>query len=85
MKKRARTTARQMRVAEDDILPEYDLSAARPNPYANRTAGTSVTVVLDPAVARIFPHAAAVNDALRALSRIAERSQRRPRSKRTSA
>jgi hypothetical protein len=73
------------RVAEDDILPEYDFSHARPNPYAKRLAHDSVMVVLDPDVARLFPDAASVNDALRALGRIAERTPRRSRSKRRTA
>ena len=68
------------RVAEDDVLPEYDFSNARQNAYAGRIAEGSVTVVLDPDVARLFPDAAAVNDALRALGRIAARApRRRPR------
>jgi hypothetical protein len=42
-------------------------------------------VVLDPDVARVFPDASAVNDALRALARIAERKPRRSRSRRRTA
>jgi hypothetical protein len=42
-------------------------------------------VVLDPDVALLFPDAAAVNDALRALGRIAQRSPNRSRSKRRTA
>ena len=72
-------------VAEDDILPEYDFSQARPNPYAKRLARDSVMVVLDPDVALLFPDATSVNDALRALGRIAERTPRRSRSKRRTA
>ena len=69
------------RASEDDVLPEYDFSHGRSNHYAGRIAQGSVMVVLDPDVARIFPDAAAVNDALRALGRIAARTPRKPRSK----
>ena len=72
------------RVAEGDILPEYDFSDARPNPYASRIAEGSIMVVLDPDVARLFPDAAAVNDALRALGRIAARAPRGGRANRRS-
>jgi hypothetical protein len=82
MKKTARkSTTRSPRVAEDDILPEYDFSRGRPNPYAKRIAHDAVMVVLDPDVARLFPDAAAVNEALRALGRIAQRAPRKSRSK----
>ena len=73
------------RVAEDDILPEYNFSRGRRNPYAVRIARDSVMVVLDPDVAALFPDATAVNEALRALARIAERTPGRSRSKRRTA
>ncbi|HWJ16679.1 MAG TPA: hypothetical protein VNS10_23240 [Gemmatimonadaceae bacterium] len=84
-KKSRRKPASTARVAEDDILPEYDFSRARRNPYASRIARDAVMVVLDPDVARVFPDASAVNDALRALARIAERKPRRSRSRRRTA
>ncbi len=85
-KKPARkSSAAAARVAEDDMLPEYDFSRARLNPYAKRLAQDAVMVVLDPDVARLFPDATSVNDALRALGRIAERTPRRSRSKRRTA
>lgn len=77
--------SRARRVAEDDVRPEYDFSNARPNPYAARFQ-TGVTVVaLDADVAAAFPDAAAVNDALRALAKIANRSAGKSRSKRRTA
>ena len=86
MKKvRAKTGSKPAKVAEDDILPEYDFSRGRRNPYADRMAQDSVMVVLDPDVARIFPDASSVNDALRALARIAVRTPRRTRSTRRTA
>ena len=67
------------RVGRDDILPEYDFSQARPNPYAQRyTAGANV-VELDPDVAAIFPSAEAVNHALRALAGIIQDHQPKER------
>jgi hypothetical protein len=70
--------------AKDEILPEYDFSKARRNPYADRYAANSVVVVLDPDVAEAFPSSAEVNDALRALASII-RKRRKPRQVRKSA
>lgn len=58
------------RVARDEILPEYDFSNGRPNPYASRIAAKATLVKLDPDVAAAFPNAEAVNHALRALAGI---------------
>jgi hypothetical protein len=60
-------------IEEDEILPEYDFSHARPNPYSTRYGPGTTAVVLDPDVAAAFPDAAAVNSALRALLEIARR------------
>ena len=73
MKKPAK---RRPRTDRDDILPEYDFSKGRRNPYAARMAGGHI-VVLEPDVAEVFPTASAVNQALRALAGII-RDQRRP-------
>jgi hypothetical protein len=89
MKKPAK---RRSRLPADDILPEYDFSGARRNPYAARIAGGHI-VVLEPDVAAVFPDATAVNDALRALAGIIRKQarprrtpgKRRPRSRRGSA
>lgn len=76
--------ARRKPVADDDMLPEYDFSNARPNPYAARYAQGSNIVVLDPDVAAVFPTEAAVNEALRALAGIiAKRRPPRKSSRRT--
>jgi hypothetical protein len=56
----------------DEIGAEYDLTNSRPNPYAARYAEGARAVVLDPDVAKVFPDAKAVNDALRALAKIIE-------------
>ena len=52
-----------------DLQPEYDFdySKARPNPYAARLQGRTVTVVLDPDVAKAFPTSESVNRTLRAV------------------
>ena len=87
MKKISRKTARvrPRAVDADDILPEYDFSVGRRNHYASRLASDTVMVVLEPDVARAFPDSDAVNDALRALAKIAKRAPTKPRSKRRTA
>jgi hypothetical protein len=67
---------RPARVDPDDILPEYDFSRGRRNPYAARMAGGHI-VVLEPDVAKVFPNASAVNKALRALAGITRGQGRR--------
>ncbi len=74
MKKAAK---RMPRVGPDDILPEYDFSKGRRNPYAGRMVAGSHIIVLEPDVAAVFPDAKAVNGALRALAGIIR--ERRPR------
>ncbi len=86
MKKAAgKKPSRAHRVAEDEIRPEYDFSKARQNPYAARFQTGVAVVALDADVAEKFPDAAAVNDALRALAKIANRPTIKPRSKRRRA
>lgn len=74
-----RATPQRAKAAADDILPEYDFSNALPNPYAGRVGPGVTVVVLDPDVAETFPDARSVNEALRALAKIAKRPVRRPR------
>ena len=77
-----RSTPRHGRLPNDEIRPEYDFSNARPNPYAGRF-GSGVTVVtLDADVAKMFPDAESVNDALRALAKIASRPPKKSSSRR---
>jgi hypothetical protein len=59
----------------DDLRPEYDFTAedlrkGERGRYAARYAAGTRLVTLDRDVAEIFPDAAAVNDALRALAAI---------------
>jgi hypothetical protein len=72
------------RIPLDEVLPEYDFSRARPNPYASRYAKGSVVVTLDPDVAAVFPGAREANEALRALAGLI-RSHRTRRPSRRSA
>ncbi len=70
--KKARTRTAAGR-GGDEILPEYDFTGARRNKYAARYAEGSNVVVLDPDVAAVFPNAAEVNAALRALAGVIKR------------
>lgn len=58
----------------DDLRPEYDLSqlkgAVRGKYFKRATAGTTL-VLLEPDVAEAFPDAKTVNEALRALAKVA--------------
>ena len=58
----------------DDLRPEYDLSTlkggVRGKYFKRATSGTTL-VLLDPDVAEAFPDAKTVNQALRALAKIA--------------
>ncbi len=60
---------------EDDMRPEYDLSQLKGRvrgKYVERyRAGTNL-VLLEPDVAQAFPDAAAVNEALRLLMKVAK-------------
>ncbi len=53
---------------------EYDFSGGVRGKYAGRIAKGRVVVVLDPDVAKTFPNATSVNQALRALARIIRRT-----------
>lgn len=71
--------------SDPDILDEYDFSKGVRGKYAARFAAGSNVVVLSPDVAVFFPDSASVNDALRALIKIAERKtiKRRVKPQRT--
>jgi hypothetical protein len=65
-----------------DLRPEYkrsDFGKLVRGKYAKRLQQSSNVVMLDPEVAYLFPNAASVNAALRALVEIARRSGSRPR------
>ena len=72
---------------DDELRPEYDLSqlkgGVRGKYYRQATAGTNL-VLIEPDVPDVFPDAATVNQALRALAPVL-RQQRRAATKRRSA
>lgn len=60
--------------AESEMLDEYDFSQGVRGKYAGRyNRGTNI-VLLSPDVAAAFPNAESVNEALRALVQVANRS-----------
>lgn len=61
----------------DEMLAEYDFSGGERGKYAKRFAEGTNIIVLDPDVAELFPDSKAVNEALRALSRIADRQRKK--------
>lgn len=76
MKKLLARSRKVREAGSEDILPEYDFSKARRNPYAARYGNGSNLVVLDPDVAKDFPDSESVNEALRALSSIIRRRRK---------
>ena len=65
---------------KEDMLPEYDFSGGVRGKHARRFGRDHLAVLLDKDVAKVFRTSAEVNEALRALARIAR--TRRARSKR---
>lgn len=65
--------AKDRRAPEPEMLDEYDFSGAVRGKYASAYARGTNLVLLDEDVARLFPTAESVNQALRALARIARR------------
>ena len=65
-------------VADDEMLPEYDLTGAVRGKYARQYAEGTHLILLDPYVMDVFPDAAAVNSALRALAGIIRDRRRLP-------
>ena len=62
--------------AEEEMKEEYDFSDGVRGKYAERFAKGTNIVVLEPDVAKMFPDSSSVNEALRALVRIARRENR---------
>jgi hypothetical protein len=58
----------------DEMRSEYDFSQGVRGKYFQRYMQSSNVVVLEPDVASAFPNAEAVNDALRGLMRVAQRT-----------
>jgi hypothetical protein len=61
--------------SEPDMLDEYDFSKGARGKYVQRFEVGSNIVVLSPDVAEVFSDSESVNEALRALIRIAQRSK----------
>ena len=59
---------------DPDLAAEYDFSAGIRGKYAERYAAGSNIVLLAPDVAQVFRDADAVNEALRALIRVAKQA-----------
>ncbi len=51
---------------EDDLLPEYDFSKAKHNPYAERALRRKA-IILEKDIAEVFTTSEQVNKALRAI------------------
>ena len=62
--------------ADPDMLDDYDFSRGVRGKYARRYADGTNVVVLAPDIAAVFPNTESVNEALRALVRIARKSAR---------
>lgn len=63
--------------ADDDLREEYDFSGGVRGKYAERYREGTNLVALDPDVLEVFPDSESVNEALRALARIAARQRSR--------
>lgn len=61
---------------DSEMLEEYDFSKGERGRYAKRYAEGSNVVVLEPDVAEFFPDSDSVNEALRALIKIAQRKKK---------
>jgi hypothetical protein len=84
MKKPKARTRRPLDPDRDTMLTEYDFSGGIRGVTAARCRQGTNIVLLDPAVMDVFPDAAAVNEALRALAPVLRR-QRRTRARARSA
>jgi hypothetical protein len=73
MNPKARTSS------DNNMLSEYDFSNAVLGKYYERYREGTNVVVLDPDIADVFPNAAAVNGALRALVAVADAKASRRR------
>ena len=65
---------RKPRANTDEMRPECDFASGIRGKYFQRYMQSSNVVVLEPDIATAFPNAAAVNDALRGLLRVAKQS-----------
>lgn len=63
---------------DPDMADHYDFSGAERGKYAKRYAEGTNVVVLAPDVAKAFPSAKSVNEALRAFAKIAKKQVKQP-------
>lgn len=63
-----------------DILPQYDFRNGVRGKYAKRYGAGNNVVVLSPEVAEVFPTSESVNEALRAIVKIARKRTSKRRS-----
>lgn len=61
---------------QKEMLPEYDFSNGVRGKYARQFAQGTNLVALAPDVAKIFPDSNAVNEMLRAVAKILQRSKK---------
>jgi hypothetical protein len=59
-----------------EMRAEYDFSGGERGKYAKRFAEGTNIIILDPDVAELFPDSKTVNEALRTLSKIADRQRK---------
>jgi hypothetical protein len=62
---------------DTSLLAEYDFSKGTRGKYAKRFAAGSNVVVLAPDVLKLFPDSESVNETLRAVAKIAQRSRKK--------
>jgi hypothetical protein len=67
--------------SEDELLPEYDLSTLRVRKLGPGRKSFGDVIKLEPDVARAFPNADAVNEALRFLIRVTKENRNDLRSR----
>jgi hypothetical protein len=81
--KKSKKKPRRLSSDEDTMRPEYDFSKAVRGVTAARYGEGTNVVLLDPDVAKIFPNARAMNEALRTISRLTGKTLRQRPRKRT--
>ena len=69
------TSRKPLKVSEPEMRPEYDFSGAVRGKHYRRYLKSSNVVVIEPDVHKKFKNSAAVNDALRALIRAADKGR----------
>jgi hypothetical protein len=77
--KDATTKKRRSNRAAPEMRAEYDFSGGVRGKYADRYRLGVNVILLEPELAEAFPDSKSVNDALRALLEIADRTSRRKR------